>query len=152
MTRTRRAFAASLILGLTLWAGAATAVQAQAATSALPNVVVPQPVSEVGNGATFTLTSAATVSSDAADVGSYLAGVLRASTGYAIPIVASSGTISLSLSGAPAVVGAQGYQLTITSTGVVVQANQRAGLFARVQTLLQLLPPAIARPTVVAGP
>src|SRR5439155_14921006 len=46
----------------------------------------------------------------------------------------------------------QGYQLTITGTNVTVQANQPAGLFAGVQTLLQLLPPAIESPTVVSGP
>jgi hexosaminidase len=127
------------------------AVPASAAT-ALPNVVVPVPVSETGNGTTFTLTSSATVSSDVADIGTYLAGVLRTSTGYAIPIAGSSGTIALSLSGAPAIVGTQGYQLTINATNVVVQANQPAGLFAGVQTLLQLLPPAIESPTVAAGP
>src|SRR5262249_54793905 len=129
-----------------------TAVGASATTVAFPNVVVPVPVSEVASGATFTLTSSAAVSSDVADVGTYLTGILRASTGYPVPVVASSGTIALSLSGAPASVGAQGYQLTITGTNVTVQANQAAGLFAGVQTLLQLLPPAVMSPTVTAGP
>ena len=63
-----------------------------------------------------------------------------------------SGTIQLLLSGAPASVGTQGYQLTITGTAVVVRANQPAGLFAGVQTLLQLLPATVESPTVMPGP
>ncbi|OLE29280.1 MAG: beta-N-acetylhexosaminidase [Actinobacteria bacterium 13_1_20CM_3_71_11] len=145
----RTLIVATLFVGV---AGAASTVQANAATAAFPNVVVPAPVSETANGATFTLTSSATVSSDVPDVGAYLAGILRASTGYPVPVTSSSGTIALSLSGAPASVGTQGYQLTITGTNVTVQANQPAGLFAGVQTLLQLLPPAIESPTVTAGP
>src|SRR5436305_2895067 len=145
----RTLIVATLFVGV---AGAASTVQANAATAAFPNVVVPAPVSETANGATFTLTSSATVSSDVPDVGAYLAGILRASTGYPVPVTSSSGTIALSLSGAPASVGTQGYQLTITGTAVTVQANQPAGLFAGVQTLLQLLPPAVMSPTVVSGP
>src|SRR2546430_1182750 len=145
----RTLIAATLFVGV---AGAAGTIQANAATAAFPNVVVPAPVSETANGATFTLTSSATVSSDVPDVGAYLAGILRASTGYPVPVTSSSGTIALTLSGAPASVGTQGYQLTITGTNVTVQANQPAGLFAGVQTLLQLLPPAIESPTVTAGP
>src|SRR5256884_4140352 len=142
--------AAALFTGMSIWAGPATA---SAATPAFPNTVVPAPVSVAANGATFTLTSTATISSDVADVGSYLAGTLRASTGYPIPVSAGSGgTIQLLLSGAPASVGAQGYQLTVTGTSVLVQANQPAGLFAGVQTLLQLLPPTVQSPTVAPGP
>jgi hexosaminidase len=111
------------------------------------------PVSETATGDTFTLPSTATIATDVTGVGTYLAGILRPSTGYALPVsTGGTGTITLSLSGAPASVGPQGYQLTITGTGVLVQANQAAGLFAGVQTLLQLLPPAVESPTVVAGP
>jgi hexosaminidase len=118
-----------------------------------PNVVVPAPVSEVASGATFTLGSGASIASDVANVGSYLAGILRGSTGYAIPTTTGgTGTITLSMSGAPASVGAQGYQLTITTTTVLIQANQAAGLFAGVQTLLQLLPPTVMSPTTGSGP
>ena len=146
----RTLIAAALFTGVSIWAGPATA---SAATAAFPNTVVPAPVSVVANGAIFTLTSTATVSSDVADVGTYLAGILRASTGYPIPVSAGSGgTIQLLLSGAPASVGAQGYQLTITGTSVVARANQAAGLFAGVQTLLQLLPPTVQSRTVAPGP
>jgi len=147
----RRSLIGAAVLIVTV--GTAPAAAARAATPALPNVVVPAPVSETANGATFTLTSSATIGTDAADVGNYLAAILRASTGYPIPVSAGgSGTIALSLSGAPSSVGTQGYQLTATGTNVTVQANTAAGLFAGVQTLLQLLPPAIQSPTVASGP
>jgi hexosaminidase len=42
--------------------------------------------------------------------------------------------------------------LTVSSTGVVIRADQPAGLFAGVETLLQLLPPAVESPTVQPGP
>jgi hexosaminidase len=147
------AAAAVLAAAAAIWAGTAAVPRANAATPAFPNVVVPAPVSATANGATFTLGSTATISADAADVGNYLAGVLRRSTGYPLPVsTGGSGTIQLLLSGAPASVGSQGYQLTVTGTGVVVQANQAAGLFAGVQTLLQLLPAAAEGATVAAGP
>ena len=60
--------------------------------------------------------------------------------------------ISLLLSGAPASVGAQGYQLDITATSITVRANQPAGLFNGVQTLRQLLPVAAESTTVQTGP
>jgi hexosaminidase len=146
--------AAGILMAATTVAGAASAA-APAATQPYPNVIVPAPASAVATtGVTFTLTSAATISTDAADVGNYLAGILRPSTGFALPVSAGSGsgTISLLLSGAPANVGSQGYQLTVTASSVVIQANQAAGLFDGVQTLLQLLPPAVESKTVQPGP
>ena len=97
--------------------GAAQAVPA----ATYPDVVVPAPVSETTNGTTFTLGSAATLASADANVGGYLAGILRASTGYALPLTvgpAATGTVTLSLSGAPASVGAEGYQLTLNAASV----------------------------------
>src|SRR5207245_9533388 len=85
----------------------------------------------------------------------YLAGILRTSTGFPIPVSVGSGgagSSALRLSGAPSAVGAQGYQLTATASSVAIQANQAAGLFAGVQTLLQLLPPGVQSPTVTSGP
>ncbi|MEV6009613.1 family 20 glycosylhydrolase [Streptomyces sp. NPDC051976] len=138
-------------------AGHATAAGRPHRVSALPNTVVPAPVSGTANGKTFTLTAATTLSSDNANVGGYLAGILRASTGYPLPLSTGSGgggggTIALLLSGAPADVGGEGYQLTATSAGVEIRAQQPAGLFHGVQTLLQLMPPSVMSPTTHAGP
>ena len=46
----------------------------------------------------------------------------------------------------------EGYELTITAISVTLQAYQPAGLFHGLQTLRQLLPPAIDRSTVQPGP
>ncbi|HEV2637542.1 MAG TPA: beta-N-acetylhexosaminidase [Actinocrinis sp.] len=132
--------------------------------------IVPEPVLvKPSAGVSYTITSGTAVltqpgSAAAAQVGGYLAGLLRPSTGYALPVrsapepdaggsgsAADSG-ISLLLAGAPATVGAQGYELDVTSTGVTIRAQQPAGLFAGVQTLRQLLPAASARTTVQPGP
>jgi hexosaminidase len=130
----RRHLTVALVFPL-IWIGLGTGT-AHAAAS-FPNSVVPVPVSETASGTTFTLTSAATIGSDVANVGTYLAGILRASTGYAVPAGTGTGTITLSLSGAPASVGTEGYQLVANLTSVTIRAQQAAGLFHGVQTLLR---------------
>ncbi|WP_433242868.1 family 20 glycosylhydrolase [Streptosporangium sp. CA-135522] len=96
-------------------------------------------------------------SAPAAEVGAYLAGVLRPPTGYALPVApAGSGApasgVSLLLTGADPSVGSQGYQLDVTAGTVVIRAQTAAGLFNGVQTLRQLLPPEIESVTVRPGP
>ncbi|MEV4560838.1 beta-N-acetylhexosaminidase [Kitasatospora sp. NPDC049285] len=145
-----------LLALLTVVGLAATGVSAgagPAAAAAFPNTVVPAPVSATTDGSTFTLGSAATIGSDDAGVAGYLATTLRASTGFALPVSAGAGgSIALQLSGAPAQVGPEGYQLTAGPTGVVIRADQPAGLFHGVQTLLQLLPAKVMSTTVQSGP
>ncbi len=51
--------------------------------------------------------------------------------------------IHLTLRNPPSSVGPEGYELTITPTGVTVRAQSPAGLFYGVQTFRQLLPPAM---------
>ncbi|WP_082598244.1 MULTISPECIES: beta-N-acetylhexosaminidase [unclassified Kitasatospora] len=157
----RLVLVAALTAASLVWAGAASALPDTTATAAAAttDVLVPAPVSSVANGATYTLASAAGIATDASPeagaIGDYLAGVLRASTGFAVPVsagAAGNGSIALQLSGAPGSVGDEGYLLTTTATGVVVQANRPAGLFHGVQTLLQLLPPRVMSGTVQPGP
>src|SRR6266511_3933730 len=88
---------------------------------------------------------------------SYLAAMLRRATGYPFPVAdareaATDEGISLLLAGADRRVGAQGYQLDVTPSAVVLRAVRPAGLFAGVQTLRQLLPPAVESATVEPGP
>nr|WP_249044686.1 family 20 glycosylhydrolase [Crossiella equi] len=124
--------------------------------------VVPAPASVTPSaGVTHTLSAATRIqtqagSAEATGVGNYLAGILRRSTGYPLPVSAASGTpadgIALLLSGAPASVGEEGYQLDVTAGAVTVRANKAAGLFNGVQTLRQLLPAAVESSSVKPGP
>lgn len=92
---------------------------------------------------------------DARPVAEYLADCLRTPTGFDLPVRESAGDdeeIALVLGGAPPEVGDEGYELTATDDGVTLRANAPAGLFMSVQTLRQLLPPAVESGTVADGP
>src|SRR5256885_13611851 len=147
------AFAAGGLAG----AGAAVAGAAPPAASNAYAMVVPAPVSaRPAAGLSFQVRPSTVIATDAVRVAEYLAAVLRRSTGYPLPVRPAAGGaprgIALLLSGAPASVGDEGYQLDVTGTAVVIRARRPAGLFAGVQTLRQLLPSTVARPTVQAGP
>ena len=75
-------------------------------------------------------------------VGDFLADVLRKSTGLPLPITKDAGrnTIHLTLTGAKAALGPEGYELDVKPDGVVVRAVDGAGAFYGMHTLLQLLP------------
>ncbi|MEV7968446.1 family 20 glycosylhydrolase [Sphaerisporangium sp. NPDC088356] len=143
-------------------AGLVAVAGAPPAEAASMSDVIPAPASvQPAAGTTYTLPSGAGIftqsgSAPAADVGAYLAGVLRPSTGYALPVSPASGTptsgISLLLAGADPSVGSQGYQLDVTSGAVVIRAQTANGLFNGVQTLRQLLPAEIESPAVRSVP
>lgn len=98
---------------------------------------------------------------DAVHVGNYLAGLLRAATGFALPVVPTgsprpAGAITLTLSEAPPTVGQEGYVIDADESGVSIRALTGAGWFHGVQSLRQLLP-AVAgstagRSAIVTGP
>ncbi len=159
----RSTLALLAVAAVAIWIGVAAtsghhpavALPAAAAIVAFPNVVVPVPKSEVpAAGPGFTLTATTTIATDVPGIGDYLAGVLRPSTGFPVRVSGkpTTGSINLLLSGAPASVGDQGYQLVSAADAVTVRANTAEGLFAGVQTLLQLLPPAVMGSTVARGP
>ena len=117
------------------------------------HAVVPAPSSvTAGSGAPFILTANSglvvpTGDADAARVGEMLAGMMRPSTGYRLPVTAADGAvprgaIALRLGGASDL-GAEGYELTITADSVRIVAANPAGLFHGVQTLRQLFPTSI---------
>jgi hexosaminidase len=137
------------------------AAPAQAATTVSFTSIVPAPVTATASaGVSYAVTATTAVytesgSAAATGIGTQLATILRRSTGYAIPVVANSSPtdgIALLLSGAPAGVGMQGYQLDVTAASIVIRANAPAGLFAGVQTLHQLLPVTVDATSVQAGP
>jgi len=137
-----------VVIGLVVWPMLGDGEGRGGATQ-FPNVVVPVPVSAVASaGPPFVIDRDTAILSDTPDVSDYLAKILRGSTGFAIPTTHAATTntanaIVLTLRGAPANVGTEGYQLTAGGRGVTIRANAPAGLFAGVQTLLQLLPPAV---------
>jgi hexosaminidase len=134
---------------------------AQTLLPAMGNVI-PRPASEVPASGNFNLSAGTGIyiepaSDEVQAIGQYLADHITPSTGYTIHVQAASGAIAqpgifLSLSGADAALGAEGYQLTITPGLVRLVANQPAGLFYGIQTIRQLLPTAIDSPTVQPGP
>nr|WP_303715582.1 beta-N-acetylhexosaminidase [Kutzneria buriramensis]WKX16134.1 beta-N-acetylhexosaminidase [Kutzneria buriramensis] len=84
-------------------------------------------------------------------MGAYLAGVLKPSTGYRLPVTThGGGGIHLRLAEGP--FGAEGYRIDSDGTGVTITAARPAGLFHGVQTLRQLLPAAVEEDSVQPGP
>lgn len=83
----------------------------------------------------------------------YLGEVLRPATGYALPAgaAAAPGSNVIGLRIEDTGLGNEGYRLTVTKSGVMIAAESGAGLFYGVQTLRQLMPPAIFSPTRVEG-
>ncbi|MGP4017118.1 beta-N-acetylhexosaminidase [Saccharopolyspora sp. 5N708] len=142
---------ALLTAGIVVPAGGTPAVE----NSAMDNIIpVPESV-QPDPATTFELTEQTSILADgeAAEVGEYLAGILRPSTGFPVPLGGEPGTgnIALALDGAPDL-GPAGYRLRVAADAVSVRATSTEGLFNGVQTLRQLLPAAIESPTAQPGP
>jgi hexosaminidase len=76
------------------------------------------------------------------DVAGQLAAILRPATGFVLPVVTRPSRNAVLLRLEPGH-GDEGYRLVIRRESVELLATERAGLFNGVQTLRQLLPPAI---------
>ena len=119
--------------------------------------VIPAPVSVTPTDATFEVVAETAIQADqdATGVAEFLAGKLRPSTGFALPVVdvgEPAGAVSLLLSGADPQVGDEGYELDVNAEAVTLTANTPAGLFAGVQTLRQLLPAQVEASEPQTGP
>lgn len=117
-----------------------------------PARIIPQPTElhVAASAVPFTLVlSSRIVATDAAaSVAAYLAGILRPSTGYPLPVVSpldgdvagpSDIALHLDLDDA-AGLGVEGYRLVTAETGTTITAATPAGLFYGVQSLRQMFP------------
>lgn len=89
------------------------------------------------------------------DLAGFLAEPLRRLTGYKIPVVAHSehdGSAALTITSSSADgLPPEGYSLRIAPGSIVLRANDPAGQFYGLQTLLQLLPPEVMAPQPLPG-
>lgn len=121
------------------------------------NQVIPAPVSVTpdrhGGGFELSRDTVISTSRSARSVGDFLAGVLRPSTGYRLPVVTNRhGGINLTLGYVAPRLGNEGYELTVNRRGVNVKARTTAGLYAGVATLRQLLPAKVESRSKQRGP
>ncbi|MEU3185794.1 beta-N-acetylhexosaminidase [Streptomyces sp. NPDC006923] len=124
--------------------------------------VVPAPERVRPGGSPYAVTASTRIRVDAsrADsrearrIGSYLAGLLRPSTGYALPVTEGRGDggIRLRLGSSDRSLGEEGYRLESGRGGVTITAREPAGLFHGVQTLRQLLPASVEKRSRQRGP
>ncbi len=145
------------LLCFTLYSQAQTMEQkSNAITTPAEIAIIPQPVSLTRNSGQFSLPETVSIEApsgqDAQTVVSYLQDRLTKPTGRKVTMsnASSQATIRLLLNQAQnPTIGQEGYQLSVTPNTVTIRANQAAGLFYGVQTLLQLLPKEIERDSLI---
>jgi hexosaminidase len=123
--------------------------------------LIPVPESVVAAEGNFVLQTATSIliegdNAEVRDVGEYLAARLRPATGLPLRVgvgspEANAGNIRLIITGG-ANLGDEGYELRVSPGEVTLSAGKPEGLFRGVQTLRQLLPPAIEKPATQPGP
>jgi hexosaminidase len=111
----------------------------------VPVSLIPQPVEIQLSGGICQLTKVSSIvydSKESMKIAEMLAQKLNTSTGFSIKAQQNTtGSILLSLNKtAVALLGKEGYTLVSSPEGVIISANEPAGLFYGMQTLLQLLP------------
>lgn len=110
---------------------------------------------------TYTLDSSAAIfvhtdQEEIRPIGGFLANCLRPATGFELPVLAveesSNNGILLRIDEAKTDLGEEGYELVVERNGILLRAPHPIGLFRGVQTIRQLLPPAIESHTRQSGP
>ncbi len=107
--------------------------------------LIPQPAEIQKTGGSFQLSSSSKISysnQECRKIAELMAAKLKTATGFSIKSEQNtSGSIQLNLNKGPVEkLGREGYSFVSSSKGVVISANEPAGLFYGAQTLMQLLP------------
>ncbi len=112
-----------------------------------PISIIPEPVQMAQKPGKFQLPKIINISSsgnkEVQFAATQLQKKLTTATGYIVKLSANAATANIQLvlnTTANNTLGKEGYQLSVTPKNVIIKANQPAGLFYGVQTLLQLLP------------
>ena len=141
-----------LILGMV-----ALSLSALSLSSAAEPSLIPQPEKMARREGFFTLAPETRIDTDSAseDTGRLLADRLKKSTGWRFKInrgaAPEQGGIVITTRGADPRLGAEGYELVVSTNAVLIRAPAQAGLFYGMQTLLQLLPAEIFSAQPVRG-
>src|SRR5512142_2765503 len=117
--------------------------------------LIPRPLSFTAAAGSFTLAAGTRIfvdpaSSELLQLAQTLADLLKPATIATLPVLpagaaSSRGGITLTTAEADPELGAEGYELKIYTDEVILRAAGPAGLFYAIQTLRQLLPPAIEK-------
>lgn len=117
--------------------------------------IIPEPVELTETAGTFTLPQSVIISgagqTGVSTVSAYLKKKLTTASAVTISEKSSPiSTIKFVLNSKPeSAIGKEGYHLTVSPKSILITANEPAGLFYGVQTLLQLFPKEIESPSVV---
>jgi hexosaminidase len=109
--------------------------------------IIPEPVALTKNAGEYILPKKLVIVSNTqpemAQVIALLRNRISNTTGSHVTVVNSAAVAAIRLvlnKKADTLIGKEGYRLSVTKTGIVIRANEPAGLFYGSQTLLQLLP------------
>ena len=110
--------------------------------------IIPQPLKVEQTGGVFTLTPKMKIvaGKDAMQQATFLRSRIRTAAGFEPELVNEPGGKAISLTTDAALssnLGEEGYNLSISRSGVEISAATGAGLFYGVQTLFQMMPPEI---------
>src|ERR1700751_1961614 len=107
--------------------------------------IVPKPVSVVSGSGTFLLAADTVIDADSESqqTARRLKQALAPATGFDFVSAAGENTIEIRKDPSLVNLGSEGYDLSVTPAKIVIRSSGEAGQFYAIQTLLQILPPAI---------